>query len=106
MSMLIGVTVHIIGDLVTTGGVPLLWPLVIRPPKVLRRVPLLRNVWRPNGALSVPLLGRAGSKREWLVLIPVSAYAMVGLCAAGWSIAHTHWSRVAAAAEAWTRLWL
>ncbi|MET1087577.1 MAG: metal-dependent hydrolase [Arthrobacter sp.] len=105
MSMLIGVTVHIVGDLVTVGGVPLLWPLVIRPPKVLRRMPLLRNLWRPNGALSLPVLGRAGSKREWLLLIPVSAYAMVGLCVAGWSIAQTHWTRVTAAAEAWASLW-
>lgn len=104
-SMLIGVVVHIVGDLVTTGGVPLLWPLVIRPPRLLRRLPLLRNVWRPNGALSVPLLGRAGSKREWLVLIPVSAYAMVGMSMAGWAIARDHWSPVAAAAGAWIRLW-
>ena len=94
VSMLIGVAVHIVGDLITTGGVPLLWPLVIRPPKAFRRVPLLRQVWRPNGALSVPLLGRAGSKREWLVLIPVSAYAMVGLAVAGWSIAGDHWAAV------------
>jgi membrane-bound metal-dependent hydrolase YbcI (DUF457 family) len=104
-SMLIGVAVHIVGDLITTGGVPLLWPLVVRPPKLLRRLPLLRNVWRPNGALSVPLLGRAGSKREWLVLIPVSAYAMVGMSMAGWAIAQHHWGRAAAAAGAWIRLW-
>ena len=91
MSMLIGVAVHIVGDLVTTGGVPLLWPLVIRPPKALRRVPFLRSFWRPNGALSIPLLGRAGSKREWLLLIPVSAYAMVGLWMAGWSLAGEGW---------------
>jgi hypothetical protein len=91
--------------MITSGGVPLLWPLVVRPPKLLRKVPLLRQVWRPNGALSLPLLGRAGSKREWLLLIPVSAYAMVGLCVAGWSIAQTHWTTVAAAAEAWTRIW-
>jgi membrane-bound metal-dependent hydrolase YbcI (DUF457 family) len=105
VSMLIGVVVHIVGDLITTGGVPLLWPLVVRPPKALRRVPLLRYVWRPNGALSLPLLGRAGSKREWLVLIPVSAYAMVGMTAAGWSIAQSQWTRMADAAVAWTRLW-
>ncbi|BCW18613.1 membrane protein [Arthrobacter sp. NtRootA9] len=105
MSMLIGVVVHIVGDLITTGGVPLLWPLVIRPPKLLRKVPLLRNVWRANGALSVPLLGRAGSKREWLVLIPVSAYAMVGMTVAGWAIAQHQWPRVAAAAAAWIAPW-
>lgn len=107
VSMLIGVVVHIVGDMITTGGVPLLWPIVIRPPKALRKLPLLRQVWRANGALSVPLLGRAGSKREWLVLIPVSAYAMVGLTMAAWSIAESNWGRVVAlAAEAWTRLWL
>ena len=90
VSMLIGVVVHIVGDMVTTGGVPLLWPLVIRPPKVLRRLPVLRTFWRPNGALSIPILGRAGSRREWLVLIPVSSYAMVGMCMAAWSLAGTH----------------
>jgi membrane-bound metal-dependent hydrolase YbcI (DUF457 family) len=90
VSMLIGVVVHIVGDLVTVGGVPLLWPLVIRPPKALRRLPLLKNVWRPNGALSIPLLGRAGSRREWLVLIPVSGYAMVGMFGAAWSLAGMH----------------
>ena len=36
VSMLTGVLVHIVGDMITTGGVPLLWPLVIKPPKVLR----------------------------------------------------------------------
>lgn len=90
VSMLTGVVVHIVGDLVTTGGVPLLWPLVIRPPKFLRRLPVLKSFWRPNGALSIPLLGRAGSRREWLVLIPVSAYAMVGMCLAALTLAGTH----------------
>ena len=90
VSMLTGVVVHIVGDMVTTGGVPLLWPLVIKPPKFLRRLPVLKSFWRPNGALSIPLLGRAGSRREWLVLIPVSAYAMVGMCLAALTLAGTH----------------
>ncbi|GAP56236.1 hypothetical protein AHiyo6_28010, partial [Arthrobacter sp. Hiyo6] len=72
VSMLTGVAVHIVGDMITTGGVPLLWPIVIKPPKVLRKLPVLNGVWRSNGAFSIPLLGRAGSRREWLVLIPVS----------------------------------
>lgn len=105
MSMLIGVVVHIVGDLITTGGVPLLWPLVLRPPRFLRKMPLLRAVWRPNGALALPILGRAGSRREWLVLIPVSAYAMVGMAVAGWAIAQNHWPRVATlAVDAWAGL--
>lgn len=105
VSMLIGVVVHIVGDLITTGGVPLLWPLVMRPPRFLRKVPLVRLVWRPNGALALPILGRAGSRREWLVLIPVSAYAMVGMAAAGWAAAQNHWPRVAAlAGDTWAGL--
>jgi membrane-bound metal-dependent hydrolase YbcI (DUF457 family) len=90
ISMLTGVVVHIVGDMITTGGVPLLWPIVIKPPRFLRRMPVVNDVWRANGAFSVPLLGRAGSRREWLVLIPVSAYAMVGMCVAAWAVAASH----------------
>ena len=90
VSMLTGVVVHIVGDMITTGGVPLLWPIVIKPPRFLRKLPVLNDVWKANGAFSVPLLGRAGSKREWLVLIPVSAYAMVGMCVAAWALAKAH----------------
>lgn len=90
VSMLTGVLVHIVGDMVTTGGVPLLWPIVIKPPKFLRKLPLLKDVWKANGAFSIPLLGRAGSRREWLVLIPVSAYAMVGMFAAALALAKAH----------------
>ena len=91
ISMLTGVVVHIVGDMITTGGVPLLWPIVIKPPRFLRKLPVLNDIWRANGAFSIPLLGRAGSKREWLVLIPVSAYAMVGMCVAAWALAKSHY---------------
>jgi membrane-bound metal-dependent hydrolase YbcI (DUF457 family) len=91
ISMLTGVVVHIVGDMITTGGVPLLWPIVIKPPKFLRKLPVLNDIWKANGAFSIPLLGRAGSKREWLVLIPVSAYAMVGMCVAVWALAKSHY---------------
>ncbi len=70
----------------------MLWPLVIRPPKFLRRLPLVKDVWKANGAFSIPLLGRAGSRREWLVLIPVSAYAMVGMFSAGLALAEGHFA--------------
>ncbi|RNL55478.1 metal-dependent hydrolase [Arthrobacter oryzae] len=90
VSMLTGVIVHIVGDMITTGGVPLLWPLVIKPPKFLRKLPLVKDVWKANGAFSIPLLGRAGSRREWLVLIPVSAYAMVGVAIAVLALARSY----------------
>ncbi|MEO5993769.1 MAG: metal-dependent hydrolase, partial [Arthrobacter sp.] len=78
------------------GGVPLLWPIVVKPPKFLRKLPLLKNVWRANGAFSIPLLGRAGSRREWFILIPVSAYAMIGMFGAALALAREHWPAAAA----------
>lgn len=79
----LGVVVHIVGDMLTTGGVPLLWPARFRSPRWVRRTPVLRDVWRPSGNLAIPLLGNAGSAREWLLCIPISAYAIVGV---GWAV--------------------
>jgi membrane-bound metal-dependent hydrolase YbcI (DUF457 family) len=75
----LGATVHILGDMLTTGGCNLMWPLALRPPKFARKIPLLRSVWKRNGNLAVPILGNAGSWREWLLLVPVSAYVVFGL---------------------------
>jgi hypothetical protein len=63
---------------------------VIKPPRFLRKLPLVKNVWKANGAFSIPLLGRAGSRREWFVLIPVSGYAMIGMFAAALALAKVH----------------
>jgi hypothetical protein len=84
--------------------VPLLWPVVIKPPKLLRKLPLLKNVWRANGAFSLPLLGRAGSRREWFVLIPVSAYAMIGMFGAALALAERHWPAAAALGAGWVKI--
>ncbi|MFC3298078.1 metal-dependent hydrolase [Arthrobacter agilis] len=80
----IGVVVHILGDLLTTGGCNPVYPLRIRRPRRLAGVPILAQVWRPNGNLALPLLGNAGSLREWCLLVPVSLYAVGGLA---WAVA-------------------
>ncbi|MGN5732597.1 metal-dependent hydrolase [Arthrobacter psychrochitiniphilus] len=85
LAMGLGVIIHILGDMLTTGGCNLIWPLRIKPPRFLRKVPLVKNIWRPNGNIAIPLLGNAGSVREWLLLIPISAYVL-------WSIAATVFS--------------
>lgn len=72
----LGVAAHILGDMITTGGCNLLWPLRIRPPRWLRRMPLVKTFWRPNGNIAVPVLGNAGSVREWLLLVPISGYVI------------------------------
>lgn len=76
LAMGLGVAAHILGDMLTTGGCNLLWPMRIRPPRWLRRMPLIKNIWRPSGNVAIPILGNAGSVREWLVLVPVSAYVL------------------------------
>lgn len=78
-SVLIGVILHLIGDFLTVGGLPLLWPLVIKPPKALREVPVLNAIWQPNGYVAVPLLGKAGSAREWVLCVGLSLYVVIGL---------------------------
>ncbi|WP_460985786.1 metal-dependent hydrolase [Sinomonas halotolerans] len=75
----LGAAVHIAGDMLTTGGCNLLWPLRFRRPRLLHKVPVVRWMWRRGGHLSIPVLGGAGSVREWLVLIPVGLYAFAGV---------------------------
>ena len=35
--------------------------------------------WRSGGNIAIPILGNAGSVREWIFLVPVSLYAIVGI---------------------------
>lgn len=55
-----GVAVHIIGDVLTVGGVKVLWPFT-------------------TTNFSVPVLGKTGSWKEWIVGIAFSLYAVYGL---------------------------
>lgn len=85
LAMALGVSAHIAGDMLTTGGCNILWPLRLKPPRIVRRTPLLKNLWRPSGNMALPLLGNAGSVREWLLLVPVSGYVL-------WALADTLFS--------------
>lgn len=79
LAMCLGVVVHIAGDMMTVGGCNLLWPAKWKPPKWVQTTPVLKDCWMKNGYLAVPVLGKAGSWREWLLLIPISAYAIIGM---------------------------
>ena len=85
----LGCVVHLLGDLLTTNGVPLLWPVRFRSPRWVRRYRALPfdDVWRAGGNVSVPLLGDAGSWREWIVMTPVSLYAVLGVAWAAFDLA-------------------
>lgn len=108
LAMVVGVVTHILGDMLTVGGCPLLFPLYPKQPKWLkglianrikrgaglggfftwlaRSAPsvivrlTLGRMWQPNGFFAVPLLGKTGSIRELLFAsIPVTLYYMWGV---------------------------
>ncbi|HWT33226.1 MAG TPA: metal-dependent hydrolase [Microbacterium sp.] len=78
----LGFAVHLVGDALTVEGVPLLWPLNPRPPALLAEMPVLRAMWKRNGYLAVPVLGHAGSVREWLLMLLLATYAVWGIASA------------------------
>ncbi|WP_309079714.1 metal-dependent hydrolase [Zhihengliuella sp.] len=74
----VGVAAHILGDLLTVGGVNPLWPVRWKRPRSLHHAPVANSIWRRNGHVSVPVLGTTGSWREWVFSVPVAAYALLG----------------------------
>lgn len=81
--VVLGVIVHIAGDMLTKEGCNLVWPLKLKPPTFVKNIPVLSNVWSNNGYMSLPLLGSANSVRCWAFTIPVSLVAIGGMSLAG-----------------------
>jgi hypothetical protein len=76
----VGYVAHLVGDALTVGGIPgLLWPLRLRPPAWWRRTNVLNDMWKPNGYIAFPLLGNAGSVREYGLAILLGLYCTYGL---------------------------
>ncbi len=65
----VGWCTHLAGDILTTGGLPLAWPFRI-PGSCVRP----DAIWQKNGYLALPVLGNAGSTREWVLCSAVSVY--------------------------------
>ncbi|WP_345477963.1 metal-dependent hydrolase [Nesterenkonia rhizosphaerae] len=93
----IGVTIHILGDMLTTGGVNWLWPLTIKPPASVQKTPVLNRMWMRNGRQALPILGNTGSVAEWALSIPISIIAVVGMCLAITGAASEGWAMLLAA---------
>lgn len=81
LSVMVGVIVHLLGDMLTKGGVPLLWPWIPKPSKAWSATPFLSRLWMKNGYMAVPVLGRTGSKREWVLCVGLTAYTGYALLA-------------------------
>lgn len=79
LAVAVGFVTHLVGDYLTTGGLPgLLWPWMPRPPERLREVPVLNRLWLPNGRVALPLLGDTGSVRETLLGGVLALYCFAG----------------------------
>jgi membrane-bound metal-dependent hydrolase YbcI (DUF457 family) len=63
----LGVAAHIIGDMFTAGGVGLLWPL-------------------SRKRFALPFLGKTGSAAEWVVMAPITLYAVYGVLSQAWHL--------------------
>ena len=82
----VGWVVHMMGDFLTTGGLPLAWPLKPKPPQSWADTPILGRLWTRGGYFALPILGNAGSWREWLLAIPIWGYALYGMAVSTASI--------------------
>lgn len=82
----VGYLTHLVGDILTVQGVPLLWPLALNPPDFVASTPVLSAMWLPKGAFAVPILGRAGSIRESIVALAMAGYVIWGLIVAGFAL--------------------
>jgi len=75
LAVTIGFVVHLLGDFLTTGGVPgVLWPQVLRPPERWRDTPVANRLWLASGHVSLPLLGDTGSFRETMLGAALGLY--------------------------------
>ena len=81
ISVMVGVIIHLLGDMLTVGGVPVLWPWIPKPPKSVQAMPLLSRMWMRNGYMAIPVLGKTGSVMEWALCVALSAYTLYGLAA-------------------------
>lgn len=76
IAITVGFGVHLLGDILTVDGVPLLWPWRPKPPLWWQDVPVLHRIWKKNGYFAVPLVGKAGSVREWVLCLAISGYVL------------------------------
>ena len=79
IAVTVGFVVHLLGDGLTVEGVPFLWPWIPKPPRWWGDAPILGSIWKRNGYMSLPILGRTGSVQEWLLCVAVSVYVFYTL---------------------------
>lgn len=82
--MALGTFIHIAGDGLTVQGVPWLWPWNPKPPQWVKKNPILKQVWLPNGYFRLPLLGSTGGDSGLLDGVVNSTFGRKGANATSW----------------------
>ena len=87
LATLVGAVIHILGDFLTTGGIP--WFKFYWMGKVvLDWTPPPGNymgiVIKKNGFVSFPILGNTGSGREWALATVIGGYALLTFSVVVW----------------------
>ncbi|MBC9927317.1 metal-dependent hydrolase [Leucobacter sp. cx-169] len=75
----VGFTAHILGDFLTVEGINWFWPLKIRAPKAVQKIPILNKIWKGNGYMAVPILAETGSVLEYMFGATLGLYTLAGL---------------------------
>jgi membrane-bound metal-dependent hydrolase YbcI (DUF457 family) len=76
LAVALGYAVHLAGDYLTVEGIPPTYPWVPKPPQWWSANPVLTHLWHENGYISLPVLGKTGSVREWCLAIVLTAYVL------------------------------
>lgn len=76
VAITVGFVVHLLGDMLTVGGIAWIYPIVPKPPLWWQASPILKHLWQKNGYAGVPVLGLTGSMREWALGGAVTLYVV------------------------------
>ncbi|NNC11344.1 metal-dependent hydrolase [Planctomonas sp. JC2975] len=91
LAVVLGYAVHLVGDFLTVEGIPPTYPWVPKPPHWWRRSALLGHFWHDNGYVSLPVLGRTGSKREWFLAVVLTLYVLYVVFFEVHALVNLHW---------------
>lgn len=77
LAVSLGCAIHIVGDMATTDMCPILYPLNPKAPKGFEHIPVLGACWNDKGSFGFPILGNAGSTREWILCLVFTGYVLL-----------------------------
>jgi membrane-bound metal-dependent hydrolase YbcI (DUF457 family) len=94
LAVVLGYAVHLVGDFLTVEGIPPTYPWVPKPPRWWRRNAVLGHFWHDNGYVSLPVLGRTGSRREWTLAVVLTLYVLYVAFFEVHALVDLHWGNV------------